>query len=186
MFTSDNIASEQAKGVKDCFLHPTDSPNSHPRRIGPVQAPFIQCSMQGSLYAGVYCPQWKVLSLINPALCSTESQHYSCQQMLLREIHRLDVAQIPQEGCKQVCLPGSASTVSRVGQQHPIVAAHREDCRTLQERKNLHMQWYCLGRTSSNVHSSAEVQTATFGKYILLINVNSVASKLPPLCIFFF
>lgn len=129
MFTSDNIASEQAKGVKDCFLHPTDSPNSHPRRIGPVQAPFIQCSMQGSLYAGVYCPQWKVLSLINPALCSTESQHYSCQQMLLRDIHRLDVAQIPQEGCKQVCLPASASTVSRVGQQHPIVAAHREDCR---------------------------------------------------------
>lgn len=131
-FTSDNIASEQAKGVEDYFLHPTDSPNSHPRRRGPVQAPFIQCSMQGSLYVGVYCPQRRVLSLINPAPCSTQSQHYSCQQMLLSDERPLDAAQIPQEGYEQVYSPASASTVSRAGQQHPMVAAHREGCRTLQ------------------------------------------------------
>lgn len=43
----------------------------------------------------------------------------------------------------------------------------------------MHVQWYCLGNTSGNVHSSAEEQITTFGKYIVLINVNSVTYKLP-------
>lgn len=120
------------KELKTTFFTLQIHPTAIQEEGGQYKPPSFSAVCKAVCNVGVYCPQRRVLSLINPAPCSTQSQHYSCQQMLLSDERPLDAAQIPQEGYEQVYSPASASTVSRAGQQHPMVAAHREGCRTLQ------------------------------------------------------